>query len=108
MSTNASRLISNNPSALPAGTRLGEFDVQLLALLGRSDPSLGETPPHLYAVTLRARKRRRQSSMLDAWFYPMTIGQRLPTIPLWLDPAIRVMLPLETSYQETCRILGIL
>ncbi|MBY0232346.1 MAG: hypothetical protein K2W96_23965 [Gemmataceae bacterium] len=31
----------------------------------------------------------------------------LPTIPIWLAPALRVMLPLETSYEETCRILGI-
>jgi hypothetical protein len=28
-------------------------------------------------------------------------------LPLWLTPDLRVMLPLETSYQETCRILGI-
>ena len=87
--------------------RQANLYAQLLALLGRSDPNLGETPPHLYAVTMRARKRRKKVSLLDAWFYPMTVGQPLPTIPLWLDPAIRVMLPLETSYQETCRILGI-
>jgi hypothetical protein len=37
----------------------------------------------------------------------MTVGQPLPTLPLWLAPALRVMLPLETSYEETCRILGI-
>jgi hypothetical protein len=37
----------------------------------------------------------------------MTIGQPLPTLPIWLSPDRRVMLPLETSYQETCRILGI-
>jgi hypothetical protein len=77
-------------------------------MLGRSDPSLGETPPPLYAVTLRARKRpRRRAALLDAWFYPMTVGQSLPTLPIWLAPALRVMLPLETSYEETCRILGI-
>ncbi len=87
--------------------RQANLYAQLLALFGRSDPNLGETPPHLYAVTLRARKRRKKVSLLDAWFYPMTVGQRLPTIPLWLSPTIRVMLPLETSYQETCRILGI-
>lgn len=87
--------------------RQANLYARLLALLGRSDPSLGETPPHLYAVTLRVRKRRKQVSLLDAWFYPMTVGQVLPTIPLWLGPEQRVLLPLETSYQETCRILGI-
>jgi hypothetical protein len=37
----------------------------------------------------------------------MTIGQPLPTLPIWLAPDRRVTLPLESSYQETCRILGI-
>ena len=88
--------------------RRANLYAELLTLLGHSDPSLGETPPHLYAVTLRARKRpKRRTSLLDAWFYPMTVGQPLPTIPLWLAPALRVMLPLETSYQETCQVLGI-
>ncbi len=88
--------------------RQANLYAELLTLLGRSDPSLGETPPHLYAVTLRARKRPKQRlSLLDAWFYPMVVGQPLPTLPIWLAPALRVMLPLETSYQETCRILGV-
>jgi hypothetical protein len=88
--------------------RQANLYAELLTLLGRSDPSLGETPPALYAVTLRARKRpRQQAALLDAWFYPMTVGQSLPTLPIWLAPALRVMLPLETSYEEACRILGI-
>ena len=44
---------------------------------------------------------------LDAWFYPMTIGEQLPTLPIWLTPELRVMPPLESSYQQTCGILGI-
>jgi len=88
--------------------RLANLYAELLTLLSRSDPGLGEPPPHLYAVTLRARKRpKRRTSLLDAWFYPMTVGQSLPTIPIWIAPALRVMLPLETSYEETCRILDI-
>ena len=35
------------------------------------------------------------------------VSQPLPTLPLWLTPDLHVMLPLETSYQETCRVLGI-
>jgi hypothetical protein len=88
--------------------RQANLYAELLTLLGHSDPVLCETPPPLYAVTLRGRRHpRKRTSLLDAWFYPMTIGQPLPTIPIWLAPALRVMLPLETSYQETCRILGI-
>jgi hypothetical protein len=79
----------------------------LLTLLGRVDPHLAPTPPHLYAVTIRNRKPPKGRSRLDAWFYPMAAGQPLPTLPIWLSPDLRVELPLELSYQETCRILGI-
>lgn len=91
----------------PVSVRQANLYSELLSLLGRSDPHLAPTPPHLYAVTLRARKRPKRRSLLDAWFYPMTIGQPLPTLPIWLTPELRVMLPLETSYEETCRVLGI-
>jgi hypothetical protein len=37
----------------------------------------------------------------------MTIGQPLPTLPIWLSPGLRIMLPLESSYEETCRLLRI-
>lgn len=67
---------------------------------------------HLYSVTFRLRalvqkKRRKHRQFLDAWYYPMAVGQPLPTIPLWLTEELRVMLPLEAGYEETCRILGI-
>jgi hypothetical protein len=87
--------------------RRANLYAELLTRLGQSDPHLGETPPHLYAVSLRFRKPPRGRPLLDAWFYPMTFGQPLPTLPIWLTPDLRVMLSLETSYQETCRILDI-
>ncbi len=87
--------------------RQANLYADLLSQLGRVDPQLAPIPPHLYAVTLRARKSANRRPLLDAWFYPMTIGQPLPTLPIWLAPDRQVMLPLETSYQETCRILGI-
>ena len=91
-------LVSVRPSNLYA---------ELLALLGRSDPKLVPTAPHLYAVTLRARKPPKRRPLLDAWFYPMAFGEPLPTLPIWLGPDLRVMLPLEASYEETCGVLGI-
>jgi hypothetical protein len=87
--------------------RRANLYADLLTLLGRIDPQLAPTPPHLYAVTLRSRKPPKSRSRLDAWFYPMAVGQPLPTVPIWLTTDLRVELPLETSYQETCRILGI-
>jgi hypothetical protein len=35
----------------------------------------------------------------------MAIGEPLPTLPIWLTPDLRVLLPLESNYQETCEIL---
>ncbi len=87
--------------------RQANLYADLLTLLGRVDPQLAPRPPHLYAVTLRARKPPKRRSRLDAWFYPMTLGQPLPPLPIWLTAELRVQLPLETSYQETCRVLGI-
>ena len=37
----------------------------------------------------------------------MTLGQPLPTLPIWLDIDLHVLLDLETSYEETCRLLRI-
>jgi hypothetical protein len=79
----------------------------LLEQIGRSDPALGAEPPHLYAVTLRGRKRPRQRPLLDTWFYPLAVGQPLPPLPVWLDIDLPISLDLEGSYEDTCRVLGI-
>jgi Protein of unknown function (DUF4058) len=79
----------------------------LLELIGRSDPMLDAEPPALYAGTVRGRKRVPQRPMLDTWFYPIALGQPLPTLPIWLDVDLGVFLDLETSYEETCRVLRI-
>ena len=87
--------------------RQANLYAELLALLNRCDPKLASPPPHLYAVSLRARKRPKKKELLDAWFFPMTVGQPLPEIPLWLSADLRVAVPLESSYEETCRLLHI-
>jgi hypothetical protein len=79
----------------------------LLALIGKKDSALGAEPPHLYAVTLRGRKRTRKRPMLDMWFYPLALGQPLPALPLWLDADLAVSLDLEGSYEDACRVLRI-
>ncbi len=78
-----------------------------LELIGRSDPMLGAEPPALYAVTVRGRKRAADRPLLDTWFYAMTLGQLLPTLPIWLDIDLGVFLHLETSYEGTCHVLRI-
>jgi Protein of unknown function (DUF4058) len=79
----------------------------LLDLIGGSDPMLGTDPPALYAVTARGRKRARERPVLDTWFDLIALGQALPTLPIWLDDDLGVFLNLETSYEETCRVLRI-
>jgi hypothetical protein len=81
--------------------------VELLSRLGHQDPSISSPAPAIYAVTLRGRKPPKTKSRLDAWYFPLALGQPLPTIPLWLGPDSHIQLPLETSYQEVCRLLRI-
>jgi hypothetical protein len=37
----------------------------------------------------------------------MSLGQPLPTLPIGLDVDLGVLLDLEKSYEETCRVLHI-
>jgi hypothetical protein len=79
----------------------------LLELIGGADSQLALTPPHLYAVTFRSRKRPKRLTLLDVWFYSMNVGQPLPTLPIWLTSDLRILLPLESGYEDTCRLLRI-
>lgn len=77
----------------------------LLELIGRSDPSF-DLPPATYAVTCRGHKVGRKSQF-QAWAYPLPVGQKLPTLPIWLTDELAISVDLETSYEETCRVLRI-
>jgi hypothetical protein len=80
---------------------------ELLDRIDRSDPALGEEPPHLYTVALRSRVQPRKGSVLDMWFYPLAVGQPLCSLPIWLDADLAVSLDLDGSYEDTCRVLRI-
>jgi hypothetical protein len=77
---------------------------ELLTALGHSDSAV-ERSSSLYAVTLRRRIRHTNESILEAWHYPLAIGDPLPTIPLWLSGKLVIELPLESGYAEVCRLL---
>jgi hypothetical protein len=79
---------------------------ELLDHIGYADPSLAPEPPFLYAANTRWL-RGADSWHLEIWAHPLTIGQRLPTLPLWLADSFAVPLELDASYEETCRILRI-
>jgi hypothetical protein len=77
---------------------------ELLQLLGQSDPTLGDPLPHLYAVSCRWRPEDKRM-LLQAWSHTLTLGQPLPTLPLWLAGKLAVPLDLEQSYEQTCHDL---
>ena len=79
---------------------------ELLEFIGQADPSLGPEPPSLYAVACRGTKKDK-TWLLEAWVQPLTLGQLLPTLPLWLADNLAVPLELEGSYEETCRVFRI-
>lgn len=78
----------------------------LMVLLQSIDPALGKNPPPMYAVTVRTRPEERRR-MLDSWYHPFSIGEPLPTLPVWLRGNLAVSLNLEARYEETCRTLRI-
>jgi hypothetical protein len=78
----------------------------LLAHLDLADPALPEVPWPIYAVSCRCVREPR-ADRFEAWIHPLTIGQLLPTLPLWLAPALALPLDLEATYEDTCRLLRI-
>ena len=51
--------------------------------------------------------KKGQDWLLETWNQPLTVGQPLPTLPLWLADNLAVPLELEASYDDTCRALRI-
>lgn len=78
----------------------------LLTLIGHSDPTLGAHPPDLYAASCRWIKKGKRS-LLETWSHTLTLGQPLPTLPLWLSEDLVTPLPLEESYEQACHDLWI-
>ncbi len=78
----------------------------LLDVIGQRDPALAPEPPPLYAVACRWTPQE-DGWHFQAWNHPLALGQPLPSMPLWLADNFAVLLELEASYEETCRILRI-
>ncbi len=58
----------------------------------------------IYVATLRGRRlngRRR----VNTWYYPLSLGAPVPTLPLWIDEDLAVPLELEASYEGACRAI---
>lgn len=79
---------------------------ELLAFIGHSDPTLGAEPPNIYAVSCRWVEKENRK-LLEAWSPILTVGQPLPTLPLWLAENLVIPLELEQSYEQACHDLWI-
>jgi hypothetical protein len=78
--------------------RSGDLHRELLARLGAGDPGPG---PSLSGSAYRAVDRDGAPA-LDVWREPLAVGQRLPTLPLWLRGGLCLPVELEATYQRTC------
>ena len=87
-------------------TRHANLYTELLSRLQSHDPAVADPAPGMYAVTSRLRCQSPRP-LMDNWYYPLTIGQPLPSLPIWLTADRAISLPLEASYEETCRTLRI-
>jgi hypothetical protein len=87
-------------------TRQFNLYAELMAFVGRPDPTMRADRPHLYAASCRW-VRREPRALLESWSHALDIGEPLPRLPLWLADAVVVPLDLEESYERTCRDLWI-
>lgn len=77
---------------------------ELLELIGGAEASPpGEATP-IYAATCRPT-RKAAAWLIETWVEPLTVGRPLATLPLWLADNLVIPVDLESSYEETCRIL---
>jgi hypothetical protein len=84
--------------------RHDDLYAEVLALLGQQRQGSWPGAPPLYTVALRTTKPDERWR-LETWEEPLSLGQGLPTIPLWLADNLAVPLELEATYMETCRVL---
>src|SRR4051794_20541587 len=79
---------------------------RLMAFVGHPDPSMTAEGPPTYAASCRWFTTGPRAR-LEAWSHALTIGQPLPTLPLWLADSLVIPLDLEESYEQACHDLWI-
>jgi hypothetical protein len=84
--------------------RTANLYLELAELIGAAEPVVARKS--LYAVTCQS-SHNGDKWRVEAWEHDLTLGQPLPTLPLWLTADLAVPLKLEASYEETCRALRI-
>jgi hypothetical protein len=82
----------------PLTERPADLHRELLLWMGMDDPGPG---PVLSGSAFRPVERDGTKT-LDIWREPIAVGQRLPTLPLWLRGGFCLPIELEATYERTC------
>lgn len=77
-------------------TTTGNLCSELLDLIGHRDVNC---KMDLYASACRTT-RKNGRRLLETWYEPLTLGQPLPTMPLWLADDVAVPLELERATKK--------
>lgn len=85
---------------------LANLHEEIRAMLDPSEQFSKSFSNALYAVFYRPNHDEAQS-LLAIWPHTLKVGERLPTLPLWLDDNVCIPLDLERSYAATCKSLRI-
>jgi hypothetical protein len=81
--------------------RGGNLLAELLGLLHAPLATPGQGAQDLYAAALRTVPAP-QGFLLETWAHSLTLGEPLPSVPLWLLPDLCLPLELEATYQAAC------
>ena len=88
-------------------SRTANLHEELFDILAAKGRRTGwESSTGLYAVAYRAVTVRK-NPRVEVWPEQLTVGEALPTMPLWLSLDLCVPVRLEESYLATCRSLRI-
>jgi hypothetical protein len=79
---------------------------ELWRRLGKPRPHADREASQIFAAVFRP-VRADGDVKVDYWDFPLAIGKPLPTIPVWLQDDAAILLDLERTYEETCRVLRI-
>src|SRR5262249_43088953 len=87
-------------------SRRADLHADILSLL-EVEVREDATPSGLSAMAYRVIDREEEKQQLQLWPASLSLGQPLPTLPLWIAADFSVPLDLEASYRATCADLRI-
>jgi Protein of unknown function (DUF4058) len=79
---------------------------QLMEFIGHPDRTMSSDEPSIYAASCRWITKGTRAQ-LEAWSHTLSLGQPLPTLPLWLREDLVIALDLDQSYEQACGDLWI-